>query len=208
MVKTVNGRLVSGVRKRSLRVRKRQRRPEHVEGHGCRTPHRYAKLVSRNGGMAAAPYTPRLMAMKQVRFRYIFFFGLFFLLIFGAALQEKTPTFDWPIPGGKTGKAGKNLQVLPYDDLFELVSYMQGTGKALGFSCIYCHNLDDFAIDDRKADKNLHKNAARTMIRMVLNINDYLEKHQFGQGAVSCYMCHRGKMRPPQEASSTDQAKP
>jgi hypothetical protein len=108
-------------------------------------------------------------------------FILLCLLLIGAAADDKTAPFDWPIPGGKIGKAGKNLHVLPFDDLFDLVWYMQEIQRALGVTCVRCHNLDDFAVDDPdvKFKRNLHKNAARNMIRMVLNINEYIRKDPY-----------------------------
>ncbi|MFH1740809.1 MAG: hypothetical protein ABIH23_17520 [bacterium] len=106
------------------------------------------------------------------------------LFLFVAAEQEETFPLEWPVPGGKVGKAGKNLQVLPYDDFYDLLSYMQEIQESLSTSCVYCHNLDDFALDDNGKDKNGYaksdgKNAARTMIRMVYNLNAYIERNAF-----------------------------
>jgi len=116
--------------------------------------------------------------MKQPLLRCVMA-GIVSFLLLGAAGQDQPPAFNWPVPGGKIGKAGKDLQVLPYDDLFELVSYMQEMQKALGVTCVYCHNLEDFAIDDPAAKRNLHKNAARSMMRMVLNVSDYIQMDPF-----------------------------
>ncbi|HOE12331.1 MAG TPA: hypothetical protein PLQ35_04470 [bacterium] len=98
-----------------------------------------------------------------------------FSLLFLAADQNPTSPPAGPAPAKKVGTAGKNLQVLLYDDPFILVVYMQAVQKSLGVSCVHCHNLDDFSVDEPKADRNIHKNAARSMMRMVLNLNEYIK---------------------------------
>jgi hypothetical protein len=59
---------------------------------------------------------------------------------------------------------------------------------SLGVRCSYCHVANSFDKDDKPT-----KLAARRMIQMVFDLN----KGSFnGQGAVSCYTCHRGKPTP------------
>ncbi len=98
-----------------------------------------------------------------------------FSLLFLAADENPTSPPAGPAPAKKSGTAGKSLQVLLYDDPFILVVYMQAIQKSLGVSCVYCHNLDDFSTDEPNADRKIHKNAARSMIRMVLNLNEYIK---------------------------------
>lgn len=82
----------------------------------------------------------------------------------------------------------KNLQVfkdLPATQLDPTMAFISGS---LGVRCSYCHVPNQFDKDDKPT-----KLAARRMIQMVFDIN----KGSFnGQGAVSCYTCHRGKPAP------------
>jgi len=82
----------------------------------------------------------------------------------------------------------KNLQIfkdLPVTQLDPTMAFISGS---LGVRCSYCHVSNQFDKDDKPT-----KLAARRMIQMVFDIN----KGSFnGQGAVSCYTCHRGKPTP------------
>jgi len=82
----------------------------------------------------------------------------------------------------------KNIQIfkgLPATQLEPTMAFISGS---LGVRCNYCHFPNQFDKDDKPT-----KLAARRMIRMVFDIN----KGSFnGQGAVSCYTCHRGKPTP------------
>lgn len=124
-------------------------------------------------------------------------FAFMYPILVGVAVASESARFSWPIPGGKIGMAGKNLQVLPYDDVSELVSYMQEIQGALGVTCVYCHNLDDFALDDPKVERSLHKNAARSMTRMVLNINDYMKKDRFLNALAGPSLFRPGDLKEP-----------
>ena len=82
----------------------------------------------------------------------------------------------------------KNIQIfkgLPATQLEPTMAFISGS---LGVRCNYCHVANQFDKDEKPT-----KLAARRMIQMVFDIN----KGNFnGQGAVSCFTCHRGKPTP------------
>ncbi len=82
----------------------------------------------------------------------------------------------------------KNIQIfkgLPAAQLDPTMAFIAGS---LGVRCSYCHVGNTFEKDDKQT-----KLMARRMIQMVFDLN----KGSFnGQGAVSCYTCHRGKPTP------------
>lgn len=93
-----------------------------------------------------------------------------------------------------------NLKVLPKDiSKRELVSTMRSFSMALGERCSYCHVDDDatgktdFASDDKD-----HKETARTMMKMVGDINGvYLAKlEDKDRVKVRCITCHHGVALP------------
>lgn len=81
----------------------------------------------------------------------------------------------------------QNIQIfkgLPATQLDPTMAFISGS---LGVRCSYCH-VGQFEKDDKPT-----KMAARRMIKMVMDLN----KGSFnGQGAVSCFTCHRGKPTP------------
>lgn len=97
-----------------------------------------------------------------------------------------------------------NLQVLPKDiSKDNLVDTMRLFSRSLGVRCDHCHELSeehqDFASDKKEA-----KNAARTMMRMVHEINtNFMPKTEPLPGEksadkVNCWTCHRGAKEPVQ----------
>ena len=62
-----------------------------------------------------------------------------------------------------------------------------GISPALGVKCDFCHDVNNFAADTE------HKNEARAMMRMVIDIN---EKNFAGEYKVTCMTCHQGKEHP------------
>ena len=82
----------------------------------------------------------------------------------------------------------KNIQIfktLPATQLDPTMAFISGS---LGVRCSYCHVTNSFDKDDKPT-----KLTARRMIQMVFDLN----KGSFnGQGAVTCYTCHRGKPTP------------
>ena len=82
----------------------------------------------------------------------------------------------------------KNIQIFKDIPAVQLEPTMAFISGSLGVRCNYCHVPGQFEKDDKPT-----KMAARRMIRMVFDLN----KGSFnGQGAVSCFTCHRGKPAP------------
>ena len=82
----------------------------------------------------------------------------------------------------------KNIQIfkaLPATQLEPTMAFISGS---LGVRCNYCHVSNSFDKDDKPT-----KSTARRMIQMVFDLNKGSFK---GQGAVSCFTCHRGKPTP------------
>ena len=82
----------------------------------------------------------------------------------------------------------KNIQIfktLPATQIDPTMAFISGS---LGVRCNYCHASNGFDKDDKQT-----KLTARRMIQMVFDLN----RGSFnGQGAVTCYTCHRGKPTP------------
>ncbi len=105
---------------------------------------------------------------------------LLILIVVSSALAQQ--------PANQTAaQKFKNIQIfkeLPAAQLDPTMAFISG---ALGVKCNYCH-VNQFDKDEKPT-----KLAARRMIQMVFDLN----KGSFnGQGAVSCYTCHRGKPTP------------
>lgn len=113
--------------------------------------------------------------------------------------SDPSPERLWPAPFSAVSQDGasrpektaeqvyKNIQVfkgLPASELDADMAFISGS---LGVRCNYCH-VNPFEKDDKPT-----KQTARKMIRMVFDLN----RGSFnGQGAVSCFTCHRGQPRP------------
>jgi Photosynthetic reaction centre cytochrome C subunit len=81
----------------------------------------------------------------------------------------------------------KNIQIFKGVPASQLDADMAFISGSLGVRCSYCH-AGSFEKDDKAT-----KQTARQMIRMVFDLN----RGSFnGQGAVSCYTCHRGQPQP------------
>lgn len=120
--------------------------------------------------------------------------GIVALLLLAMAAADAASLWDEP----------KNLQALPEDiSAQELSTTMRGFATNTGSRCSTCHvyedemdlNSYDFALDDKEP-----KQKARKMIRLVADINRYLEE-QLGKPAaelvaVDCATCHRGQAKP------------
>lgn len=88
------------------------------------------------------------------------------------------------------GKAGRNLQVLEIDSAIDLQDQMKVIMKSLGADCKFCHILTDFSADV----KELHKDKARDMMKMVNEINEKF--FQESEIQITCFTCHRGQKKP------------
>ncbi len=94
-----------------------------------------------------------------------------------------------PSMEGKTAEQFyKNIKVLTGVPADQVIESMHQIRAALGVNCEFCHEDPD-----RAADTKEPKETARTMMRMVTDIN----KNNFkGQQEVTCYTCHRGSTVP------------
>jgi hypothetical protein len=81
----------------------------------------------------------------------------------------------------------KNIQVFKGVPASQLDAAMAFISGSLGVRCNHCH-VNPFEKDDKPA-----KQTARKMIRMVFQLN---QGNFNGEGAVSCFTCHRGQTRP------------
>jgi len=95
-----------------------------------------------------------------------------------------------------------NLQVLPKGISKEqLVDTMRLFSRSLGVHCDHCHEVSEQSAD-WASDKNENKLAARTMLKMVRDINaNYMPKSEPLPGEqsgdkVNCWTCHRGQKEP------------
>jgi hypothetical protein len=85
----------------------------------------------------------------------------------------------------------KNVQVLSYTTKAEIMKFMKkSVTKELGVKCNYCHNIKDYASDEKE-----QKIVSREMMRMVKHINTTTMK-PLGLHEVSCWVCHQGKKHP------------
>ena len=72
-----------------------------------------------------------------------------------------------------------------------------GYAKALGVTCSHCHDVGDFASDDKRP-----KRAAREMAGMHFGINQQLLKMENlatqppERRFINCMTCHRGQIKP------------
>ena len=98
---------------------------------------------------------------------------------------------------GQTRRFGRNIQVLTNVQTKEqLTKIMEDISNSLGVKCNYCHNVDNYASDEKET-----KRKARTMLRMVLAINrDFVNWE--GAEVVDCYTCHRGQTKPQAKSAS------
>ena len=93
----------------------------------------------------------------------------------------------------------KNLQVLPKNiSVDSLNDIMDTYKKALGVGCGFCHVMKDKnGLEDYASDGVRHKNQAREMMRMTMDIN---KKYFPSQGkyveTVTCNTCHKGRSEP------------
>jgi photosynthetic reaction center cytochrome c subunit len=94
-----------------------------------------------------------------------------------------------------------NLQVLPANITHdELLATMRGFTRALGVKCGHCHvaNPPGSKVEfDFPNDAKPEKRTARTMLRMVRNVNsNYISKIDANAQNVGCMTCHRGHTVP------------
>jgi thioredoxin reductase len=125
------------------------------------------------------------------------------------AMMTVTPLAQGQGRGGG-GAAFTNLQVFPSDIAApQLIQAMQAFETALGVDCAYCHvfNGRGAAGNDMASDAKAPKEVARTMLRMLEQVNQTLDaeldKAEVTQ--VRCITCHRGQAIPQiEEAPAAD----
>ncbi len=108
-----------------------------------------------------------------------------------SAVYERAPASAAAVfdrPEQKAGAAYKNIQILKDVPVSNFIPVMRQFAGALGVECEHCHVATDFASEEKPA-----KATARKMLLMAGAIN---KDHFGGQGAVSCYTCHRGQTKP------------
>ena len=110
------------------------------------------------------------------RVRLVFFF-------------ERRPASAWPDASSKPAEeVYKNIQILKGLPAERLPVVMGLFAQSLNVKCSYCHVDGDFASDSKPT-----KQTARKMYEMVKAEN----RDSFGGAdAVSCWMCHRGSVKP------------
>ncbi|MBS1580315.1 MAG: c-type cytochrome [Bacteroidetes bacterium] len=98
----------------------------------------------------------------------------------------------------------KNLKVLPQDISHDgLDSVMDGFKAALGVKCNFCHapSKTQPGRMDMASDENPHKDIARNMLRMTIEMNDkYIANIPHADTvklqSITCATCHRGQAIP------------
>ncbi len=116
-----------------------------------------------------------------------------------------SPAHASPAPQSQEDKpveqTRKNIQVLkglPSSQLFSLMNFV---ASSLGVHCDYCHvkngkepetGFDKWVWE---SDDKEEKRTARRMMQMVFNVNQN-NKADFRDNPVTCYTCHRGKIKP------------
>jgi hypothetical protein len=113
-------------------------------------------------------------------------------LMLGLALFDSTRATP-PETEPTAGQARKNIKVLTDLPNSQLVPVMQFMSASLGVDCGFCHAMGAEGHIAWESDENPHKDIARKMIRMTMEIN----RASFnGRTAISCNTCHRGAERP------------
>lgn len=96
-----------------------------------------------------------------------------------------------------------NLKVLPSSiEKRQLIDTMKAFTQALGVRCQHCHvgQGDDLATFDFASDDKEHKQIARQMLLMTIEINEKFIKKLPAESeprqTVTCMTCHRGEAAP------------
>ncbi|MBW8877927.1 MAG: c-type cytochrome [Acidobacteria bacterium] len=96
-------------------------------------------------------------------------------------------------PSEKVFKNIKNFTGVPAGRL--VAAMEKGFSPALGVSCTHCHDVEHW-----ESDAKDEKQAARGMMKMVVDINEKYLKGMPGlmsdKPIVNCTTCHRGQVKP------------
>jgi photosynthetic reaction center cytochrome c subunit len=125
----------------------------------------------------------------------LFYTAILSVFVFVLAIINLNPFFS--DSNAQQRRFGRNLQVLTHVESKEqLQKIMEGIANSLGVKCNYCHNVNNYASDEKETKKK-----ARVMLKMVMTINrDFINWE--GAEVVDCYTCHRGQTKPQVKASS------
>lgn len=99
--------------------------------------------------------------------------------------RQQQPAADAPAE-----QVFKNIQVLKGMPADQLDATMDFFNTSLGVRCDFCHTRQGNALDFA-SDANEHKQAARRMIQMQVEINSH-HLADLGGARISCYTCHHG----------------
>jgi photosynthetic reaction center cytochrome c subunit len=141
---------------------------------GCERPPVDSKQVGYRGTGMVQISNPRAQAELQAR----------------NVPPASTPVIEGDAPLAKD--VYQNVQVLTDLTVNEFIHQMtaQANWVAPKEQCVYCHNLENFASDEK-----YQKVVARRMLEMTRDININGQKH-VQQTGVTCYTCHRGNHIP------------
>ncbi len=141
---------------------------------GCERPPVDSKQTGFRGTGMVAVSNPRIQAELAAR----------------NALPPSIPAIPGDAPLAKD--VYQNVQVLTDLTVNEFIHQMtaQANWIAPKEQCAYCHNLENFASDEK-----YQKVVARRMLQMTRDININWQKH-VAQTGVTCYTCHRGNAVP------------
>lgn len=94
--------------------------------------------------------------------------------------------------------AFKNLKVLSKDITEDqLKGVMYSFNEALGVKCNFCHVETNDGKLNFASDANMHKIAARDMMKMTMKINKkYFKVTNPMEYSVNCNTCHNGQVTP------------
>lgn len=143
---------------------------------GCELPPPEVKQVGYRGAAMELVYNPALLAELAAKNQL------------PPELERLEAAPDTPL----AKDVYQNVQVLTDLNIVEFTHQMtaQANWIAPEEQCAYCHNLENFASDEKYT-----KVVARRMIAMTRDVNVNWQVH-VKQTGVTCYTCHRGKAVP------------
>lgn len=143
---------------------------------GCERPPPEVKQIGYRGTAMELVQNPRLLAELAAKNQ----------------LPPELAQFEAPPDTPLAKDVYQNVQVLTDLNVVEFTHQMtaQANWIAPEQQCAYCHNLENFASDEKYT-----KVVARRMLAMTRDVNINWQAH-VKQTGVTCYTCHRGKPVP------------
>ena len=141
---------------------------------GCDRPPIESIQRGMRGNAQVQMYNPRVYAAKYAELE----------------IPDPAPAADADGPRAKD--AFQNVQVLGDLSATQMIRVMTSIAGWVtgGEGCVYCHNLENPASDEKYT-----KVVARRMMQMTRYINSHWTKH-VGNTGVTCFTCHRGNPVP------------